>query len=199
MSMKNFFLEKLDIFDRSDFSLGRQVWEPIYIFCMWAVPAFTFVLWANTYYPEVEFYKSAITEGIGPNLWNAIGSFGLFAFGIAVIFSSFKIPSIIAKQILSNTYAIGCLTFGLLVGQWCLLPFSQLDWWQQGLFGVTSVFLLFIVFVYNFIVWYLSFLILNTQHQKSAFLNKLDKLHWFWRVGLGSFIAVVSFLVFLSG
>lgn len=198
MTMRNYLSERFSVFDKSDFIPREQIWEAIYIFFAWAVPAFIFVLWANTYYPEVKFYREAITEGIGPNLWNAIGSFGLFAFGLAVVFSSFKIPSLITKQILSNTYAIGCLTFGLLVGQWCLLPFGQLVWWQQGLFGITSVFLLLVVCVYNLVVWYLSFLIQNTQHQKSAFLTKFERLHWVWRAGFGLFISGVALLVFLN-
>jgi len=198
MSMKNYLSERFSIFEKSDFLPREQIWEAVLVFSAWAIPAFMFVLWANAYYPEVEFYKKAITEGIGPNLWNAIGSFGFIAFGIAIVFSSFEAPSIFARQLLSNTYAIGCLTFGLLVGQWCLLPFSELVWWQRGFFGVTSVFLLLVVLVYNLVVWYLSFLIKNTDNQKSAFLSRLEQLHWVWRAAFGIFVSVVSLLVFLN-
>ncbi len=196
--MRNRLTKIIGIFERSDFHPKEELWEAIIIFISWAFPSFIFVVWANAYYPEVEFYQSAINEGIGPNLWNAIGSFGLFSFGVAVAFSSFTTPSKIAKQILSNTYAIGCLTFGLLVGQWYLLPFGELVWWQQGLFGVTSVFLLAVVFAYNSVVWYLGFLIQNTEHKKSEFLIKFEKTHLFCRVGFGLFISSISLLVFLN-
>lgn len=190
--------KKFSHFQRSDFIPRDEIWEPAIIFFAWAIPAFIFVLWANTFYPDTEFYKAAINEGIGPNLWNAIGSFGVFSFGVAMMLSPFHIPSIITIKILSNTYAIGCLTFGLLVGQWCLLPFEELVWWQQGLFGVTSVLLLLVVLIYNFIVWYLSFLIQNTPEKKSNFLIKLEQMHLIWRVLFGLFISAIALLVFLN-
>ncbi|MEE2603973.1 MAG: hypothetical protein VX595_12975 [Pseudomonadota bacterium] len=196
--MKNFFSEKFCIFDRADLFPRENLKEAITIFMAWALPAFLFVVWADKYYPDVKFYQAAITEGIGPNLWNTIGSFGLFTFGVAVSLSSFFTPSLIARQILENTYAIGCLTFGLLVGQWCLLPFSELTWWQQGLFGVTSVFLLVVVFLYNMVVWCLSSLIQNSPERKSNFLVKLEKMHWVWRAGIGLSISCVALLAFLS-
>ena len=188
----------LSVFDREDFHPKNDVFEAVYTFAVWALPAFIFVIWANTYYPEVEFYQKAIKEGIGPNLWNTIGSFGLFSFGVAIGLSSFKIPSVIAKQILSNTYAIGCLTFGLLVGQWYFLSLNELVWWQQGLFGITSVFLLGVVFIYNTIIWYLGFLVGSSHNQKSAFILKFETIHIFWRIGFGAFISCVSILVFLN-
>lgn len=198
ISMKRYLSEEFSIFDTNDFLPREQIGGAIKVLSAWAVPAFIFVLWADTYYPNVEFYKNAITEGIGPNLWNAIGSFGLFSFGIALAFSPLKTPSLFATQLLSNTYAIGCLTFGLLVGQWCLLPFSELVWWQQGLFGVTSVFLLLLVFVYNLFVWYLSFLIHNSRIDKSKFLGKFEQLHWVWRAGIGTFLSAISLAAFLN-
>lgn len=198
MTVKNYLIKKLSIFNISDFSPRGKFKELLTIFSAWAIPAFLFVLWSSSYYPDVKFYEKAITEGIGPNLWNAIGSFGIFSFGLALVFLPYTTPSFVAKQILLNTYAIGCLTFGLLVGQWCLLPFGELEWWQQGLFGFTSVFLLFLVLVYNLVIWYLSFLIQNDESQKSAFLIKFEQLHWAWRVCLGSFISTLAFLAFLN-
>lgn len=191
-------VNKLSHFEKDDFLPRKEIWEPIAILLAWALPAFVFVLWVNAYYPENEFYKAAINEGIGPNLWNAIGSFGVFSFGVTVVLSSYYMPSLITKQILLNTYAIGCLTFGLLVGQWCLLPFDELVWWQQGLFGITSVFLLLVVFIYNSVTWYLSFLIQNHQGKKSNFLINLEKIHWAYKTILGLFISFLSMLVFLS-
>lgn len=171
--MKKFLTEKLSIFEKGDFVPGNHLWGAVTIFLAWSLPAFLFVVWADKFYPDVEFYQSAIREGVGPNLWNTIGSFGLFAFGLALSLSSFSIPSLVAKQILINTYAIGCLAFGLLVGQWYLLPFNELVWWQQGLFGVTSALLLIIVLLYNMAIWYLSFLIQNSPDKKSRFLVRL--------------------------
>ena len=195
--MKDKFLDVISIFDRNDLHPKGEAWNALIVFSSWAVSSFLFVVWASTYHPENQFYQAAIDEGIGPNLWNAIGSFGLFSFGVAILTPTLRMPSSIAKTILSNTYAIGCLTFGLLVGQWVLLPYHELSWWQQGLFGITSSFLLAIVFVLNLVAWYLSFLIDNSPQKKSGFIDKLTKTHWLWRAGLGLSISGISLLVFL--
>lgn len=197
--MREFLIQRFSHFERSDLIPDENLKEAFTIFFAWALPAFLFVLWANTFYPEVKFYQAAISEGIGPNLWNAIGSFGLFAFGMAVMFSKFSTPALVAKQILTNTYAIGCLTFGLLVGQWCvLLSIEELVWWQRGLFGITSGFLLVVVFLYNLAVWYLSFLVQNEPGRKSDFLVKLEHMHWVWRAAIGLCVALLITLLFMS-
>lgn len=199
MKLKEFLEQQFSHFEKADFMPKKEIKEAILVFSAWSIPAFVFVLWANRYYPDVEFYQIAISEGLGPNLWNAIGSFGLFTFGVAVIFSKFMFPATVARQILSNTYAIGCLTFGLLVGQWALLITNEgLIWWHRGLFGVTSSFLLVIVFAYNLIVWYLHYLIKNEEDYKSAFLCKLEQMHWLWRALIGLFVALTITVIFLS-
>jgi len=169
------------------------------IFFCWALPAFTFVIVTSSFYPDVVFYKKAITEGIGPNLWNAIGSFGLFAFGLAILLSESLLLRTIAVQILSNTYSIGCLTFGLLCGQfYALANNTSLEWWQMGLFGVTSVFLLLIVLCYNTFVWYLTFLLQNDRGDKSSFIIKLEQMSVIWRFLLGGLATVPITLLFFN-
>ncbi|UYG01265.1 hypothetical protein [Halomonas sp. GD1P12] len=196
--MKTILAQQFRHFARSDFIPNESLKEAFFIFFIWAFPAFLFVIWANAFYSEVEFYQAAISEGLGPNLWNVIGSFGLFAFGVALMFSKFSIPALIAKQILSNTYAIGCLTFGLLVGQWSvLLPIEGMVWWQRGLFNITSGFLLIVVFLYNLAIWYLSFLIQKESGKKSDFLIKLGHMHWVWRFAMGLCIVLLITLLFI--
>lgn len=197
--MKQFLTQQFSHFKKSDFDPREQLGTALLVFISWALPAFIFVVWANTFYPEVQFYQDAITEGIGPNLWNAIGAFGLFLFGITVIFSRFNLFSIVATNVLSNTYAIGSLTFGLIVGQWFgLVIDSELVWWHRGLFGVTSGFLLLVLFSYNLAVWYLCFLIQGNEDQKSEFLVKLEAMHWIWRLIIGLGVAFLVAIIFLS-
>lgn len=76
--MKECLLKQFSHFELADVNPGREIKEALLIFFCWSIPAFIFVIWTNVFYPENEFYQSAIREGIGPNLWNAIGSFGLF-------------------------------------------------------------------------------------------------------------------------
>lgn len=185
-------------FNRNDFNPGSKLFEAIAEMLYWVIPAVLFVFITQKHYPDVEFYKSAMDEGIGPNLWNAIGSFGLFAFGIAIALSKEIWPSKIARNILQNTYSIGCLTIGLIIGQFFSQYPTNALWWQHGLFGVTSVLLIGIVILYNLSIWYLGFLIQNSESGKSSFLTKLEQMHSIWKVIIGTFIALLITLIFLS-
>ena len=197
--MKTFLIEQFKHFEIMDVLPGKQIKEAIVVFLAWAVPAFLFVLWASVFYPEVKFYKDAITEGIGPNLWNAIGSFGFFSVGVAIIFSKYFYPSVIAERILSNTYAIGSLSFGLLLGQWSfLLTHNDLIWWKVGFFGITSGLLLVVVFFFNLFIWYLSYLIKPSNSGESDFLFKLGQMHILWRVIIGLIFCAITLVLFLS-
>lgn len=197
--MKEYIKDQFKHFEWEDILPRRTVSEAVCVFIAWAIPSFSFVLWSNIYYPNVEFYQSAINEGIGPNLWNAIASFGFFAFGLAIILSKYTWTSIIARHILSNTYAIGCLSFGLLLGQWWLMLFDpQYIWWHRGVFGVTSGFLLVIAFLYNMVIWYMYFLIRNESGSKSSFLFKLEQMNFFWRFLIGSVLILIVSIIFLS-
>ncbi|NAX47410.1 hypothetical protein CAG70_10410 [Photobacterium halotolerans] len=198
-SVINYVIQRFCHFERCDINPGNSYKEAISVFLAWTVPAFIFVLWASNFYPEVKLYHDAITEGIGPNLWNVIGSFGFFSFGIAMIFSNHTGPALVADKVLSNAYAIGCLNFGLLSGQWCfLLSTEDLIWWQRGFFGVTSGLLMVIVFFYNFILWYLSFFVKNEHTGKSVFLTKLGQVHLGWRVSIGLTFNLIVSLIFLT-
>jgi hypothetical protein len=197
--MKEFIFSQFSHFEWEDINPGVHIKEALIVFVSWAFPAFIFVVWSNAYYPHVEFYQSAISEGIGPNLWNAIGSFGFFAFGVAIVFSKYYFPARVARNILFNTYAIGSLSFGLLLGQWWLLLANpDLIWWHRGLFGITSGFLLVIVFFYNVMIWYLCFLIRNESNEKSTFLLKLEQMNISWRIAIGSFMALLITIIFFS-
>ncbi|MCO1336927.1 hypothetical protein MO867_21605 [Microbulbifer sp. OS29] len=197
--MRDYIVQKFLHFEESDFVPGESLKEAIVIFLAWTAPAFLFVLWANRFYPEVEFYQAAIREGIGPNLWNVIGAFGFISFSVAVMFPQFSTPSLVSRHILSNTYAIGCLTFGLLLGQWFgFLSTDGLVWWQRGLFGVTSGFLLAIVLMLNLFVWYLGFLLTGDSGKKSSFLRKMEQLHGLIRIPLSICFAAAMIMIFLS-
>lgn len=196
--MKRFLINQFKFLDKKDFFPKNELWIALSIFLAWALPAFLFAVWANKFYPDNKVYHLAIKEGIGPNLWNVIGILGFFSFGIALSLSKFSVPSFIAKNLLANTYTLGSLTFGLLAGQWCFLPFDELIWWQQGLFGVTSFVLFIIFFFYNFVIWYLSFLLKRPEKNKSVFLASFNKMHWSCRIGLGLLISSIALFVLLS-
>ncbi len=188
--------EQFDHFEISDFFVLSEFLKSQVIFCAWAIPSFAFVWWSTTYYSDVDFYRNAIGEGIGPNLWNVIGSFGLFSFGLAITFPNASWLADIAWRILSSTYAIGSLSFGLLLGQWSfLMTNSNLMWWKLGLFGITSGLLLIVLLFYNFAVWYLAFLVQQRNRERSPFLTNVGSMNCLWRIVFG--LAIMSLILFL--
>jgi len=163
-------------------------------------PALIFVVWAKTYHPEVEFYNEAIKEGIGANLWNLIGLFGLFSFSLAVIFSKEEWIAKIARNILINTYAIGSLNLGAFLGIILVSEFSiDLVWWKREILIFSFLLGVIFFFVLNFSIWFMVFLIQNEPNQKSNFFIKLEKINVFWKVFIGLFpLIVIIFLVLIE-
>ncbi len=186
-------------FEKSDFYTLSMWKEPTFTFLAWALPSFLFVLWSQNYAPDVEFYQNAIKEGIGPNLWNLIGSLALFMFGWSVVLSGWDSLRKGARLILLNTYSIGSLTFGLLFGQLVTnFPTENVKWWQQGLFGVTSIGLFVMLIGYNFSIWYLSFLLGDAAGNKSRFLINLEQMNFIWRAAIGLAVATLVTILFFS-
>lgn len=190
MQIKKIFNREFRIFTRKDFHSKDHLLEGIRIFLSWAIPAFIFVAWVNRFEPENVFYQKAITEGIGPNLWNVMGSFGCIAFGVSLFFPSCKKLTLIGRHILSNTYSMGCLTFGLLFGQWCYIPLDNLVWWQQGLFGIVSVLLLGVVVALNYLIWYLYFLLQENEFEPN-FLSKVSNMRRIARCVIGGCVSTI--------
>lgn len=177
---------ELGKFERIDFWPGQQWKEAATVFLSWAAPAFFFVLGVKYFeaFRTVEYYKDAISQGIGPKLWNVIGAFGFAFFGLSLVFTKTKAFSYIANRILINVYAIGSLTFGLLLGQFvCLIPEldQYLDGWRLYLFTPLSAVLLTAVAIINLGVWYLSYLI----QWKGNFHQRVGQIHLMLRIFIG--------------
>lgn len=60
--------QQFNHFERGDVIPGDNFKEALSIFLAWALPAFLFVLSVDAFFPEVNFYQAAISEGVGPNL-----------------------------------------------------------------------------------------------------------------------------------
>jgi len=185
--------KELSIFDISDFNPNKAWISAIQILSSWAVPAFVFVILVSAVneYRPVEYYEKAISQGIGPILWNVMGAFGLAFFCLSIIFSRIRWLSTVAHQILTNVYAIGAFSFGLLFGQVvCLVP--QLDkymeTWQVYLFSPAIAILLLVVAGLNVAVWYMSYLI----KWDSSFREKLSKVSIVLRLPVGGICFLLS-------
>jgi hypothetical protein len=129
------------------------------IFMSWFLPAFLFVLWSASFFPQNEFYSDSIEEGKAPVFWNLIGSLGLFMFGICLLFPRCKFLATSANRVLLNAFATGCLTLGLIIGQLVFLPYNTLSLWQLGVFGSGSLLLTTIAVGLNFFLFYVAFLL----------------------------------------
>ncbi|MFZ1987365.1 MAG: hypothetical protein WAU91_23350 [Desulfatitalea sp.] len=176
-------------FETADFCPGQQWKEAAQIFASWTIPAIAFVLVVKhfEFSRTVDYYSDAISQGIGPKLWNVISVFGFVFFGLSLVFSKVKIFSQIANQILMNVYAIGALTFGLLLGQFiCILPElgQYIDDWRLYLFAPLSAILLIEVAILNLCVWYLSYLI----QWQGKFNLRLCQVSILLRLVVGGFI-----------
>ena len=192
-----FIKSSLSPFDLRSLNPANGIKSGLLKLSAWALPAFLFVAWAK-HHQDVEFYSSAVTEGIGPNLWNAIGSFGLFFFGLSVVLPKSTSITKAAYTILDNTFAIGCLTIGLLIGQWFFILIDEsLVWWHRGLFGVISTPVLAVIIFYNLVIWYLSFLVQTSIKGESSFLFNIQKLNIIWRLFFGLIICSIITLLFM--
>jgi hypothetical protein len=197
--MKEYLQQQLNIFEKSDVAPNEHWNHALIVFSAWFFSSFLFVLWANAYYPDAKMYHSAINEGIGPNLWNVIGSFGIFSFGAAIVFCNSKWAPLVAEKILSNTFAIGCLTLGLLTAQWLtLIKNSEMIWWKTGLFGITSGFLIIVVCIYNLGIWYMGYLVQSRDNHPSKFIIKMRRVNLLVRILIAFIICSVVAVLFLN-
>lgn len=141
--------EDLCIFSKSDFYEFEAFKNLIYIFFPWFL--FGLVIVFLVKFELIN--KEILNEAMGPNLWNFLGIIGISLFSINIVYYHEKLI-IISKEVLLSTFVLGSLGFGLILGDFFFLNYKDYSWWIIGLFGIVSVFLLFILFLYNFIIGY---------------------------------------------
>lgn len=184
-SIKRLLTRQLQHFDSTDLDLWPLWRRAAVIFVSWAAPAFCFVLFSHYMRPNVIYYQEAIREAIGPHLWNVIGSFAMFVWGLALMFP--RAPGLvrIAGNLLISTYSIGALTWGILAGQWWVgMNSPQFAWWQTGLLGVTGTLLLGVLLALNLILWAMWALISPERPQAEAFSSNFGQLSKYWRAAI---------------
>lgn len=182
-----------DLFSKNDFKN-----EVVYFF-LWFTFSASFVIWSNTYYPDVVSYQEAIQEGmISSNLWSALGSMGFFVAGMAIAFSKFTKLRKSAKALLDSSYSVGCLSLGLMAGQvFVLVKTDGLIWWQTTIYATVISISLTILIGVNFMIRLFGYLIQNKEGEKSLFLKKLEAMHWLWCVTLGLGTSLLTATLFL--
>lgn len=194
ISTEAYLRSEFSTFERDDLFQISSWRRALKIFSWWAIPAMFFVLGVENYASDVEFFNDAMREGIGPNLWNLMGALGLVVFALAIVFPNMSTLASYANQVFESTFAVGCLTLGLLIGQYVFLVAQEgMVWWERGLFGVFGGWLLLLVFTLNCVIWFLSSLTKQQDKVKNRFLVKVEKKHWLWRSTISLFLLAVTF------
>ncbi len=130
------------------------------------------------------YYVEAINEAISPKFWNLVGVMGLFfcCISIPIFFLVNEFPTITVKfpmvssldkllRYVTHTFClvafdIGALAIGILTAQFLeIINGAYMVVWQALLFGFLGVYLLFVLFLLNTILWVLGESIYN-QHTK---------------------------------
>lgn len=185
--MRSYLRIQLSKFNPSDFSPLPESWNALVIYFAWATPAALVVSltrWRGRF-TSVKYLDSAIAEGIGPHLWNVVGTLGIVLFGLFILQPRSRWIAVAANNVLINTYAIGALTFGLLFGQWSnAFASANLQRWQIWANGAGFGFLFSMVLVLNFSLWYLSFLS-TPARLSTGFAASLSKIDFRLRSLLG--------------
>ncbi len=151
------------IFEKADFKPSTG-WRECFVTSSWWIgPTFFSVLvvdWLRKF-RTTEYLNKALTQGVSPELWNVIGTMGLFLLGLSIVTAKtdflHRCLSKASSRVLLITFEIGLFALGIMLGQ-LLRTFSkaQLPAWQAWFWGIRFGVLLTIVFGLNIAVWYLA-------------------------------------------
>ena len=184
-------------FVNHDFSPEVAHKEAILTFVLWFVSALFYVVAVKriSSFRSVYYFEEAISQGIGPVLWNVIGVLGMSMFSLAVMMPNVKAFSVAAKHVLENVFVVGALTLGLLTGQLVnLAPGLEANFeeWKLFLLVPIIIVILGLGIFFDFMIWYFSQLV----SWQGAFMLKLQKVSWMLRVpcGLAVILAGLLFL-----
>lgn len=161
--IENYLSTQLEPFDRTVLWSPRVWKEGALVMLWWSLPSFLIVWLCSQHreYVPSKYIEAAISEGIGPHLWNVVGALGLLLVGFALLFPRSGFIARSAYQVLINAYAIGGLSLGLLSGQFATAMVSATDdvvSWKKWLIGAGWCFLVIQALVLNFSLWYLAHL-----------------------------------------
>lgn len=192
---REYLCTQLQPFDRAALWSSHVAKEGALVVCWWAAPSFLIVWLVARYREHVPsaYIEAAISEGIGPHLWNVVGTLGLVLVGFALLFPRSRFIARSAYQVLINTYAIGGLSFGLLFGQLATALASaavNVASWKAWLMGTGGVFLAVQALALNFSLWYLGHL-MASREASDGFLHRVEGVALRLRVVAFLFLAVL--------
>ncbi|VBB12296.1 hypothetical protein [Burkholderia stabilis] len=188
-------------FNRSFFWSAIVPIEGLRVAFWWAAPATVAVLLITHFKNQLPsgYLEAAISDGIGPHIWNVVGMLGLVLFGLAVLFPTIKFIATGAYQVLINTYGMGGLAIGLLIGKiGAQLPssLSKFELWKIWLAGTGIALLMLELFVLNFSLWCLASLMRSTK-EDDGFLRRVASIDLRLRLFAFILLSILPPVVFL--
>jgi hypothetical protein len=142
--------------------------------------------WLGRHRP-VTYLQTAIQEGIGPHIWNVFGMLGIILVGLLIAAPRQKWLAIAAHQVLQNTYALGALMFGLLLGEWICVATPE-----RALIPVIAVRLMIAIgFCLNLAIWYAAFLV-SPERLDTGFMKTIANLEPQFRLPLAAAIVAIA-------
>ena len=186
----------------SDFRPSIGFSEYFSLSAAWLLPSFfavIFIHWFSRHH-STQYFETAVSQGISPQLWNVIGAIGFLFFGSAV--ASLRIRAIsnllakISSPVLRVAFEMGLLGFGLMLGKlYVAFDNAQLESWDSWFYRITFGWLFPLVLAINSLLWLASRLIESDKGQ-APILHKVVSWHWSIQVVVGSFFVVVPIWYF---
>ncbi|KWB78521.1 hypothetical protein WL40_32795 [Burkholderia ubonensis] len=176
-------------FARSDFWPGWALKQAVIVLAAWAVPAVAGVLvtdWLSRHRP-VTYLQTAIREGIGPHVWNVFAMLGMILTGLLIAAPRQRWLAIAAHQVLQNTYALGALMFGLLLGEWICVATPQ----RAFVLIIAMRLMIAAAFGLNLAVWYVAFLV-SPERLNTGFMHTVARLAPQFRLPLATLIVAIA-------
>ncbi|WP_155648950.1 hypothetical protein [Burkholderia stagnalis] len=200
-NVRSYLTSQLAPFNRSFFWSAIVPIEGLWVAFWWAAPATVAVLFITHFKNQLpaSYLEAAISDGIGPHIWNVVGMLGLVLFGLAVLFPKIKFIATGAYQVLINTYGMGGLAIGLLIGKiGAQLPssLSKLELWKTWLAGTGIALLMFELFVLNFSLWCFASLMRPTK-EDDGFLRHVASIDLRLRLFAFILLSILPPVVFL--
>ncbi|AJY40565.1 hypothetical protein I6G56_32645 [Burkholderia humptydooensis] len=181
-------------FARSDFWPGRTLFEAFTVLAAWVLPAIAGVIvtgWLGSH-RSVTYLQAAIQEGIGPHIWNVFATLGMVLFGMLVAAPRQKWLALAAHQVMLNTYSLGALMLGLLLGQWIGIGAPPASGLLHAFLRTAGMGVLFsIAFGLNLAVWYVAFLA-SPKRLHTGFMLKIARCAPQFRLPLAATIVTAA-------
>ncbi|WP_157636707.1 hypothetical protein [Burkholderia ubonensis] len=201
-NVRSYVKAQLSPFNRAFFWSAIVPMEGLRVAFWWAAPATVAVLFITYFRNQLpaSYLEAAISDGIGPHIWNVVGMLGLVLFGLAVLFPKIKFIATGAYQVLINTYGMGGLAIGLLIGKiGAQLPssLSKLELWKAWLAGTGIALLMLELFVLNFSLWCFASLVRSTK-KDDGFLRRVASIDLRLRLFAFILLSILPPVVFLA-